>query len=71
MRFGEASVEIPREVRLQRRLRMRRLGCGHGAATIMVAAAGAADGALISFRPVALVGGLAKTAGVRWRSGDR
>jgi hypothetical protein len=71
MRLCDASLDIARDDRCSRRLRMCPLRCGHRAAAVLVAAAGAADGALIRVRPVALVGCLADTAGVRWRSGSR
>ena len=46
-RFGKAGFNLPYRERYERRLRMRPLGCGYGAAIVLVAAAVAANGALI------------------------
>ena len=71
MRFGDAGGYMLNDHRHGPGLRTCPLRCRYGAAAVVLAASGAADGGLVSLRAVALVDSLAKTAGVGWRSRGR
>jgi len=69
VQFGDSGFDILRGERRGRGLRVRPLRRSYRAPTVMIAAAGILDGALIGFRgrAVALISRLAQAAGV-WRS---